>query len=201
MVNTRREHISPEESMNGQKFVIVAALIAALIFFFGVPRLTRAQNKKTPYPSMTPLDQYLMPRDAEIALARSAGPAAISRDATVLVLGRKGHETAVKGENGFVCAVERSRGADFDAPEFWNPKIRAAVCYNPPAARSVFPARAKRQKMVLAGLSKTQVFDRIKAAFARKQLPTPEPGSMCYMLSKEAYLNDRGSHDLAHPDV
>jgi hypothetical protein len=52
--------------------------------------------------------------------------------------------------------------------------------------------------MILAGLSKTQVFDGIKAAFARKELPNPEPGSMCYMMSKGAYLNDRGSHNLAH---
>jgi hypothetical protein len=52
--------------------------------------------------------------------------------------------------------------------------------------------------MILAGLSKTQVFDGIKAAFARNELPTPEPGSMCYMMSKQAYLNDRESHNLAH---
>jgi hypothetical protein len=52
--------------------------------------------------------------------------------------------------------------------------------------------------MVLAGLSKTQVFDRIKAAFARNELPMPAPGSMCYMMSREAYLTDRGSHNLAH---
>jgi hypothetical protein len=57
---------------------------------------------------MAPLDQYLMvDRDAEIAMARSAAPEAISRDAYVLVLGRHGYETAVKGKNGFVCVVER----------------------------------------------------------------------------------------------
>jgi hypothetical protein len=147
---------------------------------------------------MAALERYLMPRDAEIALARSAAPAAISRDATVLVLGRKGYEMAVKGKNDFVCVVERSWEADFDSPEFWNPKVRGPVCYNPPAARSVLPARAKRQEMILAGLSKTQVFDGIKAAFDRKELPTPEPGSMCYMMSKEAYLTDGGDHNIAH---
>jgi hypothetical protein len=31
--------------------------------------------------------------------------------------------------------------------------------------------------MILAGLSKTQVFEAIKAAFKKKQLPSPEPGS------------------------
>ena len=178
---------------------MIASGSFALVVAIGVAWQTQAQDAKTAYPNMAPLDQYLITdRNAEIALARSAAPEAISRDSTVLVLGRKGYETAVKGTNGFVCVVERSWGSDFDDPEFWNPKIRGPVCYNPPAARSVLPARAKRQEMILAGLSKTQVFDGIKAAFARKELPTPEPGSMCYMMSKEAYLNDRGSHDLAH---
>src|SRR6516165_10019168 len=43
----------------------------------------------------------------EIQLARSAAPDSISRDATVLVLGRQGYETAVEGKNGFVCMVGR----------------------------------------------------------------------------------------------
>jgi len=167
-------------------FVVVAAVQA------------QARDATARYPSMAPIDQYLMAPGAEIALARSAAPAAISRDATILVLGRKGYETAVTGKNGFVCVVERSWGAGFESPEFWNPKVRAPVCFNPPAARSFLPPRAKRQEMILAGLSKTQVFDGIKAAFARKELPTPEPGSMCYMMSREAYLGDGGNHNLAH---
>jgi hypothetical protein len=32
----------------------------------------------------------------------------ISGNADVLALGSYGHETAVKGKNGFVCVVERS---------------------------------------------------------------------------------------------
>ena len=54
-------------------------------------------------------------RNAEIVLARSAAPEAISRDADVLVLGQHGYETAVKGKNGFVCAVERG----VDGPIRW----------------------------------------------------------------------------------
>jgi hypothetical protein len=74
--------------------------------------------KKTPYPSMAPLDQYLMARDAEIALARSAAPDSISKDAEVMVLGQHGYETAVKGKNGFVCIVERGWTAGIDDPSF-----------------------------------------------------------------------------------
>ncbi|UGB44256.1 hypothetical protein LQ772_09580 [Frateuria edaphi] len=54
------------------------------------------------YPRMGPVKAYLMERGEEIALARSAAPASISRDATVLVLTPTGYETAVTGTNGFV---------------------------------------------------------------------------------------------------
>jgi hypothetical protein len=37
-----------------------------------------AQDAKQPYASMAPVEQYLMDRNAEIALARSAAPDAIS---------------------------------------------------------------------------------------------------------------------------
>ena len=56
---------------------------------------------------MAPIDGYLMDRTQEIALARSAAPTSISRDATILVLTKIRYETAVKGSNGFVCMVER----------------------------------------------------------------------------------------------
>jgi hypothetical protein len=184
--------------MNQQRVATIPWRSLVLIVALSAAWQARAQDAKGPYPSMAPVDQYFMEQNAEIALARSAAPAAISRDATILVLGRKGFDTAVKGTNGFVCVVERSWGAGFGSAEFWNPKVRAPVCFNPPAARSYLPPRAKRQEMILAGRSKTQVFDELKAAFARKELPIPEPGSMCYMMSKDAYLTDRGTHNLAH---
>jgi hypothetical protein len=57
-----------------------------------------AQTPPEPYPAMAPLAQYLMTdRDAEIQLARSAAPAAISDHANVLVLGTHGYESAVEG--------------------------------------------------------------------------------------------------------
>src|SRR6185437_3855351 len=92
-----------------------------------LPGATRqAQAEEGPYPAMAPLDEYLIAdENSEIALARSAAPPSISDGAEVMVLGRKGFTTAVKGTNGFLCVVERSWGAATDAPEFWNPKIRS----------------------------------------------------------------------------
>jgi hypothetical protein len=158
-----------------------------------------AQDAKAPYPSMAPLDQYLTTdRTAEIALARSAAPAAVSSDAEVLVLGRNGYETAVKGKNGFVCMVERSWTAGIDDPDFWNPKLRGPICLNPAAARSYLPLTIKKTELVLAGLSKAQMVESIKAGLDKKELPTPESGAMSYMMSKEGYLGDQAGHWHPH---
>src|SRR5215472_4517048 len=105
----------------------------------------RNEDRSTAYPSMASIEQYLMPdRNAEIALARSAAPAAISSDVKILVLGRRGYETAIEGKNGFVCIVERSWMSPFNSAEFWNPKVRVPMCFNPAAARSILPLTFKR---------------------------------------------------------
>ena len=159
----------------------------------------RNEDRSTAYPSMASIEQYLMPdRNSEIALARSAAPESISRDAKVLVLGWRGYETAAQGKNGFVCMVERSWMAPFNSAEFWNPKVRVPQCFNPAAARSILPLSIKRTEMVLAGLSKAQMIDSIKAGFDNKELREPEPGAMCYMMSKAGYLNDALGHYEPH---
>ena len=171
-------------------FTVVAALVAS--------RPVAAQEAKEPYPSMAPIEQYLMDRDAETALARSAAPDAISHDASVVVLTRRGYETAVQGKNGWVCWVGRGWLAMFDHPEFWNPKVRAAECINPPAARSVLPYAYKRTELLLAGHSKQEVIAAIKSAIEKKELPALEQGTVSYMMSKDSYLTDYGGHNGPH---
>jgi hypothetical protein len=151
-----------------------------------------------PHPKMAPVEQYMMERNAEIQLARSAAPDSISRDATVLVLGRQGYETAVEGKNGFVCMVGRSWMGMFDWPEFWNPKVRAADCLNPEAARSMLPVFYLRSRMVMAGHSKAEIVSALKTAYEKKQLQALESGAMDYMMSKGSYLTDQGGHNLPH---
>jgi hypothetical protein len=171
-------------------FVFVAALTAA--------QPVEAQDAKSPYPGMAPLGQYLMDRKAEIALARSAAPESISKDAEVMVLGPKGYEIAVKGGNGFVCLVHRSWTSGIDDPEFWNSRRRGPMCLNAAAAKSYLPNTIMRTNLVLAGQSKAQIFAAIHAALEKKELPALEPGAMCYMLSKQGYLNDRGGRWHPH---
>jgi hypothetical protein len=175
----------------------LTVFVLAVVLSAGWP--AKAQDAKTPYPSMAPVEQYLMERNAEVALAQSAAPESFSKDAEVMVLGRHGYEIAVKGKNGFVCMVERSWTAPINDPDFWNPKLRAPNCFNPPAARTYLPLIIKKTEWVLAGQSKAQMFDSLKAAFEKKELPAQEPGAMSYMLSKQGYLSDRDGH--WHPHV
>ncbi|HWO34439.1 MAG TPA: hypothetical protein VNO32_37070, partial [Candidatus Acidoferrum sp.] len=131
-------------------------------------------------------------------LARTAAPPSVSKDATILVLGRHGYETAVEGNNGFVCLVERAWMDRFDSPGFWNPKSRGPDCLNPPAARTVLPIVLMRTKLVVAGKSNDEIHESMKVAAEKKELPAVEPGGMAYMLSKQGYLNDRAGHWLPH---
>jgi hypothetical protein len=153
----------------------------------GASPVAWAQGGKPPqYPSRVAVERYLMAdRGAEVALARSAGPPGIARDAEVLVLGARGYESAVKGVNGFVCLVERSWMQPYDSPVFWDPTVRLPLCLNPPAARTHLPLVNQQTAMVLAGVAKSEMFERTKAAFEKNELPVPEAGSMCYMLSKQ----------------
>jgi hypothetical protein len=150
-----------------------------------------AARAATPYPAMAPAGDYMMAdRDAEIALARSAGPPSVSADAEVLVLGPHGYVSAGPGKNGFVCVVSRSWFSGFRDDEFWNAKERGPICFNPEAARSVLPTFLARTTWVLAGVSLPEMLERTRAAMAAGKLPAPETGSMTFMLSKGGYLGD-----------
>ncbi len=169
-----------------------------LVGGLSAPRPAEAQDAKQPYATMAPVDEYLMTRDAEVALARSAAPDAISRDATILALGRLGYETAIKGKNTFLCMVERSWTAPIDDPDFWNPRLRAPICLNAAAAHSYLPRTIKKTELILAGRTKAQMIEAIVTAIDKKELPEMESGAMCYMLSKQGYLSSRDGHWHPH---
>jgi len=180
---------------------ITATITATSLALFAAlaPWPAKAQTGKEPYPSMAPLQQYLIAdRDAEVALARSAAPKSISGDAEIMVLGRRGYEAAVKGKNGFVCIVQRSWTAGPEDTDFWNPKLRAPICFNAVAARTYLPRTIGKTELVLAGRTKAQMFQEIENAIRNKKLTTPEPGAMCYMMSKQGYLGDRDKNWHPH---
>ena len=184
--------------MPRKKLGAIAIQSFALLVVLGMTHRVKAQDGATAYPGMAPIEQYFMTdQAAEISLARSAAPESISRDAEVMVLGRRGFETAVKGKNGFVCIVERSWTSAAD-PDFWNPKVRTPICYNAAAAHSILLRNRKRTDLILAGRTQTQVDEAIVGAVDKKELPAMEPGAMCYMMSKQGYGGDTVAHWHPH---
>jgi hypothetical protein len=151
-----------------------------------------AQSAK-PYAEMRPVAVYLMPDQAEeMRLARSAAPKSISGAAEIMVLGRNGYTIAVKGTNGFVCMVQRAFAAGTDFSEYWNPKNRSPGCFNAAAARSYMQAILLKARLAMSGKTVAEIARATATARDRHEFSDPEPGAMCYMMSKEQYLNDAG---------
>jgi hypothetical protein len=174
-------------------------LALALLLSLGRLGPAVAQDAKSAeFQSVADLEQYRMPSRAdEIALAQSAAPPSISRDANVLVLGNHGYETAVKGNNGFVCLVLRSWANSFGDAEFWNARVRSPICYNPAAVISVLPVDLEKTQWVLAGLSEAQMRARSKSSGVAHKIPAP--GSMGFMMSKQQHLTEADRH--WHPHI
>ena len=176
-----------------KKTGVVALVVFVALGLVGFAWPVGAQGVAARYAVAAPLSQYMIAdRDAEVALARSAAPASISAGAEVLVLGKDGYETAVKGGNGFACLVERSFAAAVDFPEFWNPKIRGPICVNPEAARTYLQVVRMEARLAMEGKSREEIAAALKAAWEKKELTEPGAGAMSYMMSKQQYLGDDG---------
>lgn len=175
-----------------------AAVATALLGCAAAGARAQSSPQPTNRSGAAPFAEYLMSRSAEIALARSAAPEAISKNATVLVLTRQGWQTAVQGSNGFVCLVERSWTSSIDFKEVWNAKIRGADCLNPAAARTMIPIFKELTRLTLAGATMRQRVEGLRAAYARKAIPALAPGALGYMMSRQSYLTDAPPHNLAH---
>jgi hypothetical protein len=137
---------------------------------------------------------YLMEPGAEIALARSAAPPAISDSASVWVLEPGGFTSAVKGSNGFVCYVARSmassprRGDGTLVQGFFNPAIRAPHCMSSEAVRSVGAWHALMTRLALSGFTQAAVDSTVRVALTSGALTPPRSFAIAYMWSPHQHL-------------
>ena len=140
-----------------------------------------------------PLREYMMERDAEIALAKSAAPANISDRATVKVLTASGYEVVHQGNNGFVCIVMRGWAAPTYTPAqfrnlVYDATVRAPICFDPAASRTVMPYYELRSKLGMEGKTPDQIAESIQAAYVTGKLPKRESVSFAYMWSADQSL-------------
>ena len=158
------------------RMLIVAVLALASTLF--APGLVRSQGSgEQPLPS-------LMEEEKEIALALSAAPAHVSRDATVLVLRRGGYVRAREGTNGFTCMVDRQLVQAIEP-----------ICHNSESSKTVMQLFLRRAELREQGLSREGIDRTIDAAYAGGDLRLPEKLAFAYMLSagQDIYADD-GRH-------
>lgn len=154
-----------------------------LISLFAVPAIVRAQA-----PHYPPVRDYLMPRDSEIALAKTAAPENISSRSTIKVLTASGFQSVHEGDNGFVCAVMRGWSAPTYTPAqfrnfVYDATLRAPICFDPVATKSVLPYYELRSALGMQGKSPDQMAEAVQAAYKSGKLPKREAVSFAYMFS------------------
>ena len=164
----------------------LTTLLAALIAVS--PAAVGAQQSTYP-----PIDRYLMPRDAEIALARTAAPPSITEHATIKLLTRSGYVVAHQGDNGSVCMVMRGFTAPTYTPAMfrdlvYDPTVHAPICFTAPAAKVVLPYYELRTTLAMEGKSPDQIAAGVQAAYAAGTLPHRDGVSMAYMWSAHQHL-------------
>jgi len=140
-----------------------------------------------------PLREYMMQRDAEIALAKSAAPANISERATIKVLTASGYEAVHQGNNGFVCMVMRGWTAPTYTPTqfrnlVYDATVRAPICFDPAASRTVMPYYELRSKLGMEGKTPEQIAESVQSAYVTGKLPKRESVSFAYMWSADQNL-------------
>jgi hypothetical protein len=151
-----------------------------------------------------PFSEIAMAPEAEIALARSAAPDNISSHATVKILTPSGFKVAAEGDNGFVCIVMRGWGAPTFSPAFlrdmvYDPKMRAPICFNPVAVKTVLPLQEFRTKLGLEGKTPDEITAGVQAAYSKGELPKMDTVALAYMFSADQYLGPMAGH--WHPHV
>jgi hypothetical protein len=184
-------------SADAKAWKLVASGAAILL---SVAAILASAQGQTQYP---PLSEYMMPLEAEIALARSAAPANVSDRATIKVLNESGFEVAIEGDNGFVCMVMRAWSAPTYTPAafldfvYYAP-LRAPICFNPVAAETMMLYYELRTELGLQGKNPDEISDGIEAAYAKGELPRIETVSFAYMWSADQDLGPGIGHWHPH---
>ncbi len=175
-------------------------IMAGLILVLGSMQVASSRGQSAKYPS---LSEYMMTPEAEIALARSAAPENVSAHATVKILTASGYKVATQGDNGFVCIVMRGWGAPTFTPApfrelVYYAKLRAPICFNPVASRTVLPLQELRARLGMEGKTPDQIAEGVQAAYAKGELPKMEAIAFAYMFSADQDLGPGVGHWHPH---
>ncbi len=157
-----------------RRAVMMCALIIAPGALAAQAAATAEQDRSGPRP--------LLPTAQEIALARSAAPAAVSDSATVYILEASGFRQAVMGTNGVACYVNRS----------W-PGSLEPHCFDAEGAATIMPMNMRRLELRHRGASFADEEREILDGLASGRFRLPRRPVMSWMMSAAQQLvNDGG---------
>ncbi len=124
----------------------------------------------------------LMPREVEVALARSAAPKEVSAAADIYVLTDTGYAVAVRGTNGNACLVDRS----------W-PESLEPHCFDAESAATVMQTALRRGSLLQSGATHEDINREIDEGLRTGRFRVPTRPAMTYMMSSAQVLyNDDG---------
>jgi hypothetical protein len=150
-----------------------------------------------------PFSEYTMTPEAEVALARSAAPERVSAHATVKILTASGYKVVAEGDNGFVCIVMRGWAAPTFTPAplrdlVYYAKLRAPICFNPIATKTVLPLQELRARLGMEGKTPAEIAEAVQAAYTKGELPRMETVAFAYMFSADQDLGPGAGHWHPH---
>lgn len=160
-----------------------------------------AGGAQTPtYPAFR---EYSQPRETELQLIKTAAPPSITDRATLKVLTQTGFQITREGSNGFTCVVMRGWSAPTYTPKqfvgfVYDATIRAPICFDPIASRTVLPYYELRTKLGMEGKTPAQIADAVTSAYKSGALPKREGVSFAYMWSAEQHLGQGIGHWHPH---
>jgi hypothetical protein len=165
----------------------LAVLIAAVAGWPAAATVTDSEGN-----SVSP-SEFLMPRDQEVALARSAAPDRVAQDATIMVLTRNGYETVVTGSNGFTCLVIRSFGNPTHAHEYmYMPDTIVPECLDANATKTILPMQRFRAELAMRSTPPAEIERQVKEGFRSGRFQRTQTVSFSYMMS--AAMTFAGGH-------
>lgn len=150
------------------------ALTAAVAPWYATPAAAQAADR---YSMELP---PILDAQREVALARSAAPATVSADATVLVLRRGvGYVTAEEGTNGVVCLVDRSW------PESLEPQ-----CFDAEGAATILRLRLRFAELRESRATREEVEADQDEGIRTGRFSLPSRPALTWMMSADQVLFD-----------
>lgn len=126
-------------------------------------------------------------RDVQIRIAKLAAPKEVTDHADIYILGRRGYELAVRGDNGFSCMIEREK------PDTMEPE-----CYDAEGSATTMKVRSYEEQQRASGVGEQAIEESIKAGYKSGKFKPPSKAGIVYMLSDYNYVLNPETGKIIH---